>query len=79
MPKTKSSKKWKAFKGAHQEGYWIPIFRKKIGHISKSRGKIFDFPDPESSYTSSRRVFCSRMRALFQTVRSEQFPKKIVP
>ena len=31
-------------KGAHQGGYWIPISREKIGHISKSREKFRFFP-----------------------------------
>ena len=39
----------------------------------------FDFPDPECSSLSSRRAFCSRLKALFKTVTMDQLLKKIVP
>ena len=40
---------------------------------------IFNFPDPEFSSLSSRRVFCFRLRALSNTVKIDMLPRKIVP
>ena len=40
---------------------------------------ILNFPDPEFSSSSSRRVFCFRLRALSNTVKIDMLPRKIVP
>ena len=39
--------------------------------------KISNFPDPEISSSSSRRVFSSRLRALFKTMTIAYIPRKI--
>ena len=65
--------------GAYQGGYRIPISCEKFCHSPNFPWKIFDFPGPEFSFSSSRWIFCSQMKALWKTVTIEQLLKKIVP
>ena len=64
--------------GAYQ-GVLDPTFPWKNLPYSEILWKTFDLPDPEFSSSSSRRVFCSRLKALFRTVSIEQLLKKIFP
>ena len=54
-----------------------PDFLWKNWPYPKVPCKIFDFSNPEFSSSSSRRVFSSRLRALFKTVTIAWIPRKI--
>ena len=56
-------------------GYRFPV---KNSAISRYLLKTSDFPDSEFSASSSRRVFFSRLKALFKAVAIEQLLKMIV-
>ena len=58
-------------KGAHQ-GLLDPNFPWKILPYPEISRKTFNFSDPRFFASSFRRVFCSRLKALFQTMTIEQ-------
>ena len=64
--------------GVHKGGF-DPDLPCKNRSYPEIPWKIFNFPDPEFSSKSSRRVFCFRLRALSKTVTIDQLPRNIVP